>query len=244
MSNAPDGNIHIVQEGEWVASIALNYGITEWNSVVWQHGNNSDLRNKRKNPRMLAQGDRLYVPPISSKEESRATEAKHKFKLKVPTESYRVRMLDIHGKPLANEEYVLTLDYDPRGGKYKQKKKRTDSNGLIDEKVPSTVVSGVLAIPRLRQRINLKFGFLKPLRKEEEKLCRRGVQERLRSLGYPIEELSGEDDSPTRTSIQAFKQFCKENAPNSSDGRVTDAGDVNSTIDDKFLKALQTFYGC
>ena len=244
MSEDPDQNIHVVQDGEWVGSIAFVHGITDWDSVVWQHGNNSDLRNKRKNPRQLAPGDQLYVPPLDPGGESRATEARYKFKLKVPTEVYRVRMLDIDGKPLKNEEYTLSLEYDPRGGIFKQKNKKTDGDGLLQEKIPSTTTGGLLGIPRLRQRIKLRFGSLRPMVLNEETLCRQGVQARLRSIGYPIAEIDGEDSSPTRAAVQAFRQFCKDQLKTSSDPRITDAGDVNSTIDDKFVKALQTYYGC
>ena len=69
---------HTVRRGECINSIAARYGFF-W-ETVWNHGPNSDLKNERENADHLYPGDVLKIPALREKKESRATEAKHRFR--------------------------------------------------------------------------------------------------------------------------------------------------------------------
>src|SRR5574342_90937 len=82
-----------VQEGDCVNSIAFDRGLY-W-EAVWNHGNNAQLKQLRKNPNILKPGDILHVPDLTLEEQSRATEQRHKFKLKGVTVKLRLRIMEV-----------------------------------------------------------------------------------------------------------------------------------------------------
>jgi len=69
-----------VQEGDCVSSIAFSHGFF-W-ETLWNLGSNSELKSKRKDPNILQAGDILHIPELTPRDESGATEKKHRFKLK------------------------------------------------------------------------------------------------------------------------------------------------------------------
>jgi hypothetical protein len=239
----PEGLTHIVKEGEWVGSIAIMYGFADWEKDVWQHSKNTELRETRKNPHTLAVGDPLYIPPWQKKEESGATGQRHKFKLKTPNEYFRLRILDEDGEPVANAEYTLEIEYEPGGGVYKQKGIHTDSDGVLEEIIPSTVISGRLIVPDAGIDMRLDFGHLDPLDTTDESVAIRGAQQRLRSLGYYDGPTNGLMSPELQEAIADFQLFCKENL-NVGDSRIIDPGEIDGSLSKKTVNALLKFYGC
>jgi len=69
-----------VQKGVCISSIAFNHGFF-W-KTLWKDGSNSQLKSKRKDPNILHEGDTVHIPDLALKEESGATEQRHRFKLK------------------------------------------------------------------------------------------------------------------------------------------------------------------
>jgi hypothetical protein len=49
---------HIVKQGEHIASIAENYGFSQY-STIWNDAANADIRKQRDNPSVLSPGDKL-----------------------------------------------------------------------------------------------------------------------------------------------------------------------------------------
>jgi N-acetylmuramoyl-L-alanine amidase len=236
----PSDGKYKVKDGEWVGSIAMNFGYTDWKNDVWMNPQNSDLRTRRPDPYVLAPGDILFVPPWDQKQDSAATSQRHTFQLKAPTEVFRIRLLDDDKSPLKNEQYKLTLRYDPGGGSYTQANTKSDGNGVLTETIPSTTTVGWLELPRLKQTIRLRFGYLAPLDPDNAHLLFRGAQQRLLSLGYSPGPINGDDNASTRGAIKAFQQFLKDN-PNLP--HVTDPGPVDGILGPKTRKALATYYG-
>jgi hypothetical protein len=50
-----------VQRGDCVLGIAAEFGFTDWNEI-WSHPENKDLRARRPDPTVLAEGDVVFVP--------------------------------------------------------------------------------------------------------------------------------------------------------------------------------------
>lgn len=84
---------HTVQAGDCVSSLAFENGLP-W-ETLWNHSNNAELKLKRKNPNILKRGDILHVPDLRPGEQPRATEKKHKFKLKGAPVELRLRIMEI-----------------------------------------------------------------------------------------------------------------------------------------------------
>ena len=112
----PADGKHKVADGEWAGSIALNYGFTDWESI-WNLPENDELRrNREDDAHTLAEGDVLFLPQWTQKEESGDTEQRHKFQLNTPSEVLRIRVLGENGEPLAGAQYVLDITCTPGGG--------------------------------------------------------------------------------------------------------------------------------
>ncbi len=242
-SKPPEDGKHQVEDGEWAGSIAAAYGYLDWEHDVWKRGENAALRERRPNPRVLGEGDVLFIPPWEEKKESCATELKHRFKLKAPTELLRIRLLDLEGKPLKNEDYALQIDYAPGGGKYEQKNKQTDGDGFLQECIPSTAMKGLLSFAKAPQKILLRLGYLTPMDLNDNPKLIRGAQQRLLAIGFDPGSIDGLDGPRTQSAVTAFQQFCADNK-NQGNARIIDAGPVNGTIGKMTRDALLKYYGC
>jgi hypothetical protein len=87
-----------VQAGDCIASIAFAHGFF-W-KTVWDDPSNAELRNQRKSPYILLPGDQVTIPQRRLKEESRASEQRHRFKLKGVPVIVRLKILQMPEQPL------------------------------------------------------------------------------------------------------------------------------------------------
>ncbi len=234
---------HKIQDGEWVATVAIEYGYSNWYDDVWKVQKNAELRKKRPDPHLLAEDDILFIPPWEEKEESAATEKKHKYKLKGNPELFRLRALDPNQEPIKNEPYVLRVNSRISGEKFEQQNKKTDDKGVLQEYIPNGAESGELEFPEIGIKIALDFGKLDPLVLDNKKALIRGSQQRLTSLGFSPGPIDGIDGPLTQDGVRAFQQFCKDNA-DSDDPTLIDSGPVDGIVGSKTIKALKSFYGC
>lgn len=101
---------HKVKDGDCIASIAFENGFF-WRTV-WEDSGNAALKRKRKSPFQLMPGDEVQVPDLRHKEESRASDQRHRFKLKgVPA----VLIIAIrHHPPDEDEQEAATPEQDPQ----------------------------------------------------------------------------------------------------------------------------------
>lgn len=202
---------HTVRSGECINSIAARYGFF-W-ETIWDDGANADLRSKRSNPDHLLPGDVVVIPALRMKEESRATEAKHRFRRKgVPIElvvrllkdpsEHRVVALEPdrndpgnyddapkileeepEPEPEANEAYELTVDGEIFTGD-------TDGDGVLRAQIPPTVGRGRLVLRKGtddERVIILNLGGMAPVNTVL------GASKRLMNLGYacrPADEIN------------------------------------------------------
>ena len=180
-----------LQQGDCLSSIALSNGFDP--TTVWEHGNNSDLRDRRTNPNALLPGDSLFVPEIEEKQADAPTDKLTTFKLTVGPIRLRVR-LTRHTKPRADEAYKLELDdgVTLEGS--------TDGDGWIDQPISITAKSGKLSLREGKEVHELKLGHLDP---HDEPT---GVQARLRGLGFYFGEIDGKIGPKTKAALRRFQE--------------------------------------
>jgi N-acetylmuramoyl-L-alanine amidase len=192
------GVVHEVAQGECLSSIAHNYGAF-WQSL-WNHPANSQLKQQRKDPNVLYAGDEVFIPTKQERQESGATERRHRFRKKGTPAKVRIRILDDEQKPMANVPYKLEIDGMLVSG-------NLDSNGIFEKTIPPDAKRGrlIVGMPPEAITYELKLGHLDPV----ESLA--GIQERLADLGYlsgpPVEEMNDE----LRAALKAFQ--AKEGLP-------------------------------
>jgi hypothetical protein len=181
---------HIVEEGEWISKLAKWYGIPDW-KTIWNHPNNSKLREERESPNILFPGDKVFIPEIETKEESGATEKEHKFVIKDDKIIFQTTILDEDNKPRPDVPYTLKVDKIKFEGK-------TDSNGLIKHPIPKNAEEAFLEIDD--QIIEIQLGYLDPI----ETVM--GLQARLYNLGYEPGEVDGIYGEKTTKAVKTFQE--------------------------------------
>jgi len=173
----PTYKAHAVKQGECISSIAIQYGM--FPNTIWDDPKNSQLKDLRKDPNVLLPGDVVYVRDIEVKEESCASEQRHRFRRKGVPATLRIQ-LQLDGEPRANLSYELYVD----GALLKED--TTGSDGIIEASIPPNAEEGEIVLTDEdgnEESIPFTLGTLDPIETEE------GVRSRLLALGYDVEDL-------------------------------------------------------
>ena len=193
----------VVEQGDCISSIADEHGFF-W-ETLWNLPENSELKQQRKEPTILREGDVVHVPDLRPKDESCATEQLHKFKRKGVPAKLKLRMLRSPQNDAAentveppDQDQDVVSHEDPRpadapadepwsnadytidiDGKFTRGK--TDGDGKLEVSIPPGAGSGMLTMepgtPRER-KFPLALGHLDPVDTVA------GVADRLNHLGY------------------------------------------------------------
>lgn len=186
---------HIVKKGEFLAAIAKQYGFSDWN-VIWDDPQNSDLKKKRKNPNVLYQGDKLFVPEKRNKEASASAGQRHKFQIKAQPLKLRLVLKGLDDKPLANTQCVLHVD----GGQFEL---TSDGQGLIEQKISRSATVADLVIGGLDSPsqgvVPISIGQLDPVDTAS------GQTARLNNMGYFVGAPDADDSQAFRSAVEEFQ---------------------------------------
>ena len=178
------GISYTVIQGDYLSKIARSHGFTNYRSI-WNAPENKALKEKRKNPNILYPGDKLFIPDKEIREESRATEKKHKFELQGDKLMLRIQLLDFKNKPVEGHECTLIVEGNP-------KEFKTKSDGMLEEEISTDHGTGKVqdrGKPDPKQPFNasleipLKIGHLDPADKVSGQIAR------LNNLGYNAGEI-------------------------------------------------------
>jgi len=204
---------HRVREGETVASIAAQHGLAP--ETVWDDPANADLKKQRGDPNILSPGDVVVVPDKQAKEESGATEQRHRFRTHRGTVTLRLVLHDAGGEPLADRACTLVV-----GGR--SCALTSDADGVIEQVVAAGEQDGKLLVGE--QVLPLKIGHLDPIDEHA------GRRERLNNLGYRAGQGDDADDLLFRSAVEEFQ--CDHDLP------------VDGVVDPDTQGKLQEIHGC
>src|SRR3977135_2032499 len=101
-----EGQTVVVGPNDSILSIAKANGF--FFRTLWNHPRNSALKDKRKAPEILKEGDEVYVTNPEPKKVSKPDGAKHKFKLKGEQAKFKIQLKTL-GKPRTGEDYMLVI---------------------------------------------------------------------------------------------------------------------------------------
>jgi hypothetical protein len=184
---------HIVRQGEWVSKISAQYGIADWRRV-WNHPNNSDLRQKRKEPNVIYPGDRLFIPELELRHENCVTDKRHHFKLTIRKKKLKFVLLDWEHKPRSGIICALEINNQLR------EQTNTDKQGQLEFEIPEGVSAARLWVGENRSEVyEVRMGHLDPIDEVT------GYQQRLFNLGYYSGEIDGIDGPLTKSAVRSFQ---------------------------------------
>jgi N-acetylmuramoyl-L-alanine amidase len=205
-----------VEQGDHMVKIAAKFGFGDFNTI-WNHAKNEELKKKRGNPNVLFPGDLVHIPDKKQKQESKPTEASHKFKAQRPKLMLRLTLKGPDGKPLSGKKITLKVEGDSF-------ELSTDGNGAIQQKVKPMAENGKVIIKELSIEAPLKIGHLDPAEEVS------GYRARLNNLGFAAGSSDDSADPRLRSAVEEFQ--CNHG--------LTVTGDVDDETRDKLKEA----HGC
>ena len=188
---------HTVKQGDTMISIAAENGYPSW-EAIWMDPGNAALRQKGRDPQVLAEGDSIVLPEKKTRVVHLSTDKKHVFVIPTIKAVVRLALKDNDGRPCANKRYQLDV-----AGKLKTGS--TDASGVVELPVDPKKAEGTLKVslddadPERTLTWNVKLGNLDPI----EKLA--GVKARLTNLGFLCGALDENLNDETKDAIRNFQ---------------------------------------
>ncbi|MFS8087193.1 MAG: peptidoglycan-binding domain-containing protein [Acidobacteriota bacterium] len=175
-----------------MASIARKYGFHDWKKI-YDLPENSPLRQQRQHSEILNPGDEVFIPDKEIREYPRATEQRHKFKLKGPKATkLKIIVKDEKDQAFANKPYKLTLDEKLIFSG------TTNGEGLLEADIPLTAERGILEIEGYK--LPVRVSHLDPIDEMT------GIQGRLHNLSYDCGPIDGNVSEKTVEAVKAFQE--------------------------------------
>ena len=183
---------YVVREGDCITSIAKSSGHL-W-ETIWNDSGNAELQQVRQDPNVLLPEDRVTIPAIRKKQEPGETEMRHRFVRRGEPAYLRLRVLD-DDRPLSNQPYELTVDQQSFTG-------TTDPRGELDVPIPGNAnrATLVVGVEPDTFRYVLDLGEIEPVESV------RGVQQRLRNLGFGKAAVDGVVGPKTEEALRVFQK--------------------------------------
>jgi N-acetylmuramoyl-L-alanine amidase len=193
--------MHNVQQGEHLYGIAQQYGFPDWEKI-WNHPQNADLKDLRKDPDVLFPGDQVFIPDPEERDENKPTDARHTFKVSTEKLKLRVVLNRFYGDPYKNTPCIVIVDAD-------RQDLTTDGDALVEREIKSTATKATLmaddtvqvrdTTEKIQREIQAQIGFLDPVTEPS------GQRARLANLGYYRLPVDTVDDDEFKSSVEEFQ---------------------------------------
>ncbi|AEI65632.1 peptidoglycan-binding domain-containing protein [Corallococcus macrosporus] len=180
---------HVVQPGEGVDKIALQWGLLP--ETIWDAPQNGALRARLRRRNQLIPNDTLYIPPREALTFQASTGCHYVLRFNGGLSRLRLR-LAVGFEPQDGIPYLLEVPDAPT-------QQGTTKDGYIDTVVPTRTTRVTLVLDQGALRIDLPVDTLLPLTDD------RGVQQRLRNLGFPCESSDGTFDDAAKAVLHRFR---------------------------------------
>jgi hypothetical protein len=204
-----------VGENESTSSLAKKHGFY-W-KTIWEHGENAELRQKRKDPNVLAADDIIFIPELVQKKVSVSTESEHVFVRKGEPTEIKMQLLEL-GEPRKNAPYVFICNGVSKNG-------QTDGEGILKQFVPGDAKNAMLFFKDGAEEHKLRIGSLDPTDLAS------GIIQRLNNCGFKFSanikkgmsaKEAFEEGKVGNKGVRALKNFQAQNELEAT-GKLDDA---------------------
>jgi hypothetical protein len=205
---------HVIRPGDHLAKIAHAEGLDP--EEVWSHPRNQELRDRRRDPNILCEGDVLFMEAPEEVSLPLKVGQVNRFSATVPRLVTHLCFKDSKGA-FSGEAYVVEgLDEKIEG--------TTDGNGNLTIDAPVTAKIAKVVFTGRRLRFDVLLGEMDPITEVS------GAQLRLALLGILKAPATGELDEETASALRAFQRS----------KRLPCTGGMDAPT----LDALREAYGC
>ena len=180
---------YVVKSGDGMESIAYAHGFF-W-QTLWDDPANAELKEVRKDPNVLLPGDLVTIMAKRLKTVEKADTQRHRFRRKGVPHVLKVQFLDWKGEPRANKSARINVDGTLSDG-------TTDGDGLLEIPMSPGARTAVVRFESGHE-FEIDLGHLDPVSEA------RGVQQRLRNLGYYTGPVDGKLDQENMRAITRFQ---------------------------------------
>ena len=185
---------HTIAAGETFATLAAEHGFAR-GAQIYDHPDNTALREQRDNPDVLAVGDVVAVPDPAPRSVEIRVGAAHRFRVVRPRHHLRLQPMGCRGEPLDGRNYVLELETIRFEGVVQ---------GRIEHCVPLGTRRGRLEICGTDEEPALvwalEVGHLEPAETAA------GLQARLNNLGFCVGTVDADVGPKTEAGLRRFQE--------------------------------------
>lgn len=212
--------VYNVVQGDTLTTIAAAFGFEDFRHI-YDHPSNSQLREARPDPNLLAPGDEVHVgePPEPQTHEL-PTDQRNEIAVPILRHMVRIHFHPHSDGPFDGLQYELVAAREHFEGVV---------DGAIEHRVPVSARTAKLTVHGVGEdevsvTWTLALGNLDPIEMVS------GYQARLNNMGFACGPVDGLDGPKTRAGVRAFQRHAQ----------VSDDGIVGPTTRGKLLEA----YGC
>jgi hypothetical protein len=187
-------------QGDSIPSLAKDHGFRDW-ATLWNHPSNASLREERKNPNVLDEGDLVFIPTKTPRRVTCSTGKEHVFRVRSRKTHVSVALRDDEDAPYASCEYKLVVEGGQTFSGY------TTLKGVVKHEVPADADKADLTLwpdeddPDHKVEYTLHIGHLDPIGTLD------GVRHALGNLGYDCGDEKGDDlGKKTAAALLAFQR--------------------------------------
>jgi N-acetylmuramoyl-L-alanine amidase len=186
--------VHVVKQGDCLYRIAHQYGFADWHTI-YDHPDNAEFRELRKNPNLIYPGDRIHIPDPEPKQIGLPTAKKHTIRVTLPKVMLRIELRDELDEPLAGMDFALAFGDTVYEG-------TTTGDGILEQLIRVGEERGQLTVWRTGDREaeryiwDVSLGHLDPVEEAS------GVRQRLNNLGYHCEPMPPADPAQPDDSLR------------------------------------------
>ncbi len=181
-----------IKQGDCINSIAFAEGVVP--KKIWDDGNNKGLRDRRTDQNILMPDDVVRIPDKTVKEEAKAVDKIHEFRLLNGMVKLHLTLL-YYDEPIKKQPYLLKTD-----GK-RQYKGETKDDGKIEVTIPAKAKTATLTVGKDEDKLEytLDLGHLDPVDEVT------GFKKRLKNLGFGILKTDGTEGEDYENAVKLFE---------------------------------------